>query len=226
MKTWYKLTPEETTQVYCVPTEVAHNPSNHFWGLTYDYIQELFDGSRPLIVIASNEKYPSVVTLQIHTLHMEVLHDGDLNYFNPLEANTEGGLLSLTVEQINGLCEILRAQKHLFIDDGSIVTRQPVFRLLQDDEISIYRLHPDWFPGLEQSYYLQIAKPGMPVAQNTISLVCIDSEMSISVMTFQQDDLLDESFTPLKRSGPQLYLNWTGLLELVDILSQAVNRAN
>lgn len=89
MKTWYKLTPEEITQIYCVPAEIANNPTNHFWGLTYQYPQELFEDDWPLVVLRSNEGCPSVVTLQIHTLPIELLHvptyDNAKEEFNPLE---------------------------------------------------------------------------------------------------------------------------------------------
>lgn len=229
LKTWYKLTSEETMRIYCVPAEIATHPGNHFWGLTY-HPQEFLEGGWPLVILSSSEECPSAVTLQIHTLEMEILHEPGLNNevenFNPLTAIQEGGNLFLSVEQIIELCNILRTQKHLFVDDRSTATNQPVFRRLRNDEMQFYRLHPEWFLSIQQSYHIQEVYPAISAAQNVISLVNIDSEKSISVMTFAQDSLLDESFTPLRRSGPQLYLSWSGLLEFVDILSKAVKQAS
>ena len=38
-------------------------------------------------------------------------------------------------------------------------------------------------------------------------------------------DLLDKSFTPLSRAQSKPYLHWSGLLEVIDLLSQAMKRA-
>ncbi|MCB0063226.1 MAG: hypothetical protein KDE19_13980 [Caldilineaceae bacterium] len=228
MKTWYKLGPEETTRLYRIPAEIANNPNNHFWGLTYH--PEEFFADWPLIVLSTTAECPSAVILQFHTLPMELLHElgpnGELEDFNPLEATQEGGHLSLPLDQLQGLYNLLKAQKHLFVDIEAKTTDQPCFRLLRDDEIQFYRLYPEWFPGVQQTYYIQEIQPALSAAYNSISLLNIDSEMSIVVMTFAKDDLHDKSFTPLNRSLPQLYLTWSGLLEFVEILSQAMKSAS
>ncbi|MFZ4662649.1 MAG: hypothetical protein ACOYNY_36915 [Caldilineaceae bacterium] len=229
MKTWYKLNPEETSRIYCIPAEIANHPNNHFWGLTY-HPKEFLEGSWPLVILSTNDKYPSVITLQIHTLHMEVLHESEPNdevkNFNPLEWMAMSGYLSLRAEQLDGLSNLLKTQKHLFANAESVANEQSVFRLLHNDEIQFYRLHPEWFPGLHRTYYMQVAQPAMAAATNTISLLSTSSQMTVMVLTFTEDELLDKSFTPLRRSSPQLYLNWSGLLEFADILSQAVKRPN
>lgn len=229
MKTWYKLSPEETRRIYCIPAEIASDPNNNFWGLTY-HPREFLEGGWPLVVISTNAEYPSAITLQIRTLNMEVLHDsepdGEVEIPNPLEWVGVGGYLSLPAEQLDGLCNLLKAQKHLFANAEVRGNKQPGFRLLHAEEIYIYRLHPEWFLGVQQTYYIHVVQPVMPDIKNTVSLVTIDSEMSVSIMTFAKDDLLDKSFTPLRRSVPKLYLNWSGLLEFADILSQAVKRAS
>lgn len=235
-KTWYKLPFEEITQIYCIPAEIANDPSNHFWGLTYHSTIELFEGHLPLVVLSINGESPSIVTLQIFTAPMEVLHEpgpnGELENGNPLEWTEVGHYLSLPLEQLDGLCHILQAQKHLFVDAESAVTYQPVFRLLSNDEIRMYRLHPEWFPDVQKFYFIQVGQPVIDPTRNTISLVSIStpsilsSKMAFNIMTFEKDQLLDKSFTPLRRSSPQLYLNWLGLRELVDILTQVIRRVS
>ena len=245
MKTWYKLTPEETTRIYCIPTAIANQPNNHFWGLSYTS-PEFLDGDWPLVVLSTNAELPSVATLQIFTAPMEVLHEpgsnGELENGNPLDWEIIGHYLRLPPVQLDGLCQMLKAQKDLFVDDkpvtkGQAVFRfygkllakkQPVFRLLRDDEIQRYRLHPEWFADVERSYYIQVVQPPMTVAQDTLSLVTISdlsivsNTITVKIMAFEQSDLLDESFTPLNCSRAQLHLTWAGLLELTDLLSQAV----
>ena len=249
MKTWYKLTPEETTRIYCVPTAIANQPNNHFWGLSYTS-PEFLDGDWPLVVLSTNAELPSVATLQIFTAPMEVLHEpgsnGELENGNPLDWEIIGHYLRLPPVQLDGLCQMLKAQKDLFVDDkpvtkGQTVSRlygklfsrkQPIFRLLGADEIQRYRLHPEWFPGVSQSYYIQLVQPTLATAQNTISLVTLSTEsqindnLTLEIMAFEQSDLLDESFTPLNCSRAQLHLTWAGLLELTDLLSQAVQQAH
>ena len=235
MKTWYKLTPEEITKIYCVPAEIANNPNNHFWGLAYHYPQELFEGDWPLVALRRNEGYPSVVTLQIHTLPMELLHASsrrdEKEKFNPLETTGGGNYLIRLAEEIKGLCKILQAQKALFADDGSTVAKQSVFRLLRDDEVRFYRLHPEWFPDDQRSAYIQVVQPATTVALSSISLLIVsipsglNDKMTFKIMTFEKKDLLDKSFTPLSRAQSKLYLHWSGLLEVIDLLSQAMKRA-
>lgn len=235
-KTWYKLPSEEITQIYCIPAEIGNDPNNHFWGLTYHSTIELFEGNLPLVVLSYHDANPSMVTLQIHTAHMEVLRDlaldDELNNFNPLEWSEVGGYLLLPRDQLSDICNILKEQKHLIADAGPAVTDQPFFRLLRNDEIQLYRLRPELLPGIHRSYYIQVVQPAMASKQNAISLITISTPSNVNdtvtfeIMTFKKDDLLDESFTPLKHSRAQLYLNWQGLLELIDLLSQAVNQAS
>lgn len=236
MKTWYKLTPEEAMHIYYVPTEIAHNANNYFWGLTYHHPQELLEGDWPLVILRRDEDCPAMVTLQIHTLPMELLHgpsrEDEGEKFNPLEDNGGGNYLLLPVEQIKGLCKIFQAQKSLFADDRSIAAKQSGFRLLRDDEVRLYRLHPEWLPGVQRSCYIQAAESALTVARRTISLITISNpsklhrKISFDIMTFEENDLLDNDFTPLRRSYSKLYLQWSGLLEVVDILSQAVKLAS
>lgn len=235
-KAWYKLPFDEITQIYRIPAEIANDPNNHFWGLTYDSTIELFEGHLPLVFLSTNAESPSTVTLQIFTAPMEVLHEprpnGELENRNPLEWEEAGHYLNLPPEQLNGLCHILQAQKHLFVDAESFAKDQLVFRSLSNDEVQMYRLHPEWFPDVQKSYFIQVIQPAIDLIRNTISLVSISTpsvlsnEMAFNIMTFGKDDLLDKSFTPRRRSSPKLSLNWQGLLELVDILSQAVKRAS
>lgn len=235
-KTWYKLPFDEITQIYRIPVEIANDPNNHFWGLTYDSTIELFEGHLPLVVLSINGESPSAVTLQIFTAPMEVLHEpgsnGELENGNPLEWEEAGHYLSLPPEQLDGLCHILQAQKHLFVDAESFAKDQLVFRLLRNDEIKTYRLHPEWFPDVQKSYFIQVIQPAIALIRNTISLVSISTpsvlsnNMAFNIMTFGKDDLLDKSFTPQRRSTPKLSLDWPGLLELVNILSQAVQQAS
>ncbi len=226
-KTWQKLTPEEATKVYCVPAEIANDPDNHFWGFTYIYPQELFEGDWPLVALIQNSRHPSTMTLQIRTLPMELIHVSDFDdepqNYNSLDGSSAGGYLHVPLVQAEQLCNILRAQKSLSVNDESVAVKQPTFRALHDDEIQLYRLHPEWLPGVQKSYYIQVLQPEVNDIR-TISLVSVyaSTTLNMEIMTFEESELLNESFTPLSHARPQLHLNWSGILELVDILSQAV----
>lgn len=236
MKNWYKLSAEDAVKIYCVPAKIVNDPDNHFWGLTYQDHRELFEGSWPLIALLHNKPISTVFTLQIHTLHMEHVHlsefEDGFGMYDPLTADQEGGHISVLPEQLKGLSDILSAQEQLFTDDETVPVDESVFRLLNDDEVQFYRLHPEWFPDVQDSYYLQMRRPAIAAIQERITLISVSTPsilsnaMSFSILTFEADALSDEAFTPLRRSRSQLYLNRLGLLELVGILSQAVKQAD
>ncbi|MEZ4709786.1 MAG: hypothetical protein R3A44_21455 [Caldilineaceae bacterium] len=227
MKTWCQLDCETVKKIYCVPMGIADNPNNTFWGRVHSPHAPL-EGSWPLIALVRDQCDRHIARLHIYSLPMEEVHDPDFDterqFFNPLNEKDGRGSLSVDLDELQELVTIIRVQAQSVVAEKSDLLTQPVFRSLDDVEVQFYRLHPEWFQDDQIFYYIQQNLPYIET-HDIVNIISIslskkkNSKSNIHIMSFNRDDLQDQSFTPLFNSWSGIDITKYGLSELATIIS-------
>lgn len=214
---WFQLTPLQAQSVYGVPPDIAGATENTFFGMVGMPIT-LYnaDVPRPLLAFLGNRERLDVVTLHIQTIEPETWeYRGMLP--NPLEV--EGGLLSLGKEGLAGLVAILSSYRER-LSPAAAKNRQ-MFKQIDDSKAADFRLHPEWFPGLREEYYIQTYDPlAKPEDALLVTILIMSAEHVISwkVAQFPLQALQEPSFNPLDHALPRVNLDRTGMQELASLL--------
>ncbi len=149
MKAWIQIPAEKAHSFYAVPLDVATAEGNAFFGMEHHPLD--IDGPWPFLAFIRNTSHPNIATFCILTIQPEYFESEE---FNPLTETDSG--LTLNSQMLASLVNLLQDYASQL---PPAETSQEAFKTINAEMATDFRLHPEWFPGTEQYYYLQPYDP-------------------------------------------------------------------